>query len=34
MSLSIVTDQLSQNFENACATAKHHGFETIEIHSL
>lgn len=34
MSLSIVTDQLSQNFENACATARHHGFDYVEIHSL
>jgi L-ribulose-5-phosphate 3-epimerase len=34
MSISIITDQLSQDFEKACAMAKHHGFDFIEIHSL
>jgi L-ribulose-5-phosphate 3-epimerase len=34
MSISIITDQLGQDFDKACATAKHHGFDFIEIHSL
>ncbi len=34
MSISIITDQISQDFEKACAIAKHHGFDLIEIHSL
>jgi L-ribulose-5-phosphate 3-epimerase len=32
--LSIITDQLSQDFEKACAIARHHGFDFVEIHSL
>lgn len=34
MHFSIITDQISQDFEKACAIAKHHGFDLIEIHSL
>ena len=34
MSVSIITDQLNQDFDKACAIARHHGFDFIEIHSL
>lgn len=34
MSISIITDQLSQDFEKACSIARHHGFDFVEIHSL
>lgn len=34
MSISIITDQLNQDFEKACAIARHHGFDFVEIHSL
>jgi L-ribulose-5-phosphate 3-epimerase len=34
MSISIITDQLNQDFEKACAVARHHGFDFVEIHSL
>lgn len=34
MSISIITDQLNQDFEKACAIARQHGFDFIEIHSL
>lgn len=34
MSISIITDQIGQDFEKSCAIAKHHGFDFVEIHSL